>query len=199
MERKNKTNRDISSFIPTLRAGQEAGTKGMPEKSGTPTALVRHAAPDYCSLQLISALQNSSQVPGFPGGAGDTQTAAEHPWLAPSNTALSHSQESFKHSSMESFIPWQSLSSLTLLIFGGTNGTGGLVWCHEAKKISVPRIGVPGINSIWECYSLLCWLSAIPTRDGLTAAAPLSQLSAPPFALCAVADPVISSRVRSRE
>lgn len=93
MERKNKTNRDISSFIPTLRAGQEAGTKGMPEKSGTPTALVRHAAPDCCSLQLISVLQDSSRVPGFPGGAGDTQTAAEHPWLAP--CTVKHSIVSF--------------------------------------------------------------------------------------------------------
>lgn len=58
----------------------------------------------YCSLQLISTLQDSSAGPGFPGGAGDTQTVAEHRWLAPSNTALCHSQASFTNSFLESLI-----------------------------------------------------------------------------------------------
>lgn len=49
------------------------------------------------------------------------KTVAEHPWLALSTTALSHSQESFKHSLTESLIPRQGLPSLTLLIFGGSS------------------------------------------------------------------------------
>lgn len=93
MERKHKTFRDINSSIPARRVGQEAGTKGNQEFP------LLHLI--IAVFQLISALQDSSGVPGFTGGAGDTQTVAEHPWLALSNTALSHSQESFKHSLME--------------------------------------------------------------------------------------------------
>lgn len=90
-----RTHRDIHSFIPALRAGQEVGTKGMAEQSGIPTALVRQAAPDHCCLQLISALQDSAPAPAFPGGAGDTQTVPEH------HQTWAHCQASFKHPSME--------------------------------------------------------------------------------------------------
>lgn len=65
MEKKNEINRDFNSLILTTRAGQEAGTKEMPDCLACKqleicTALLRQVASGYRSLQLTSALQDSS-------------------------------------------------------------------------------------------------------------------------------------------